>query len=188
MEPIFWKKLPCLKEQRWEKWLERLVWSVKSRTPQLALLTCLNLCKGYHHPLGLASWKPGHPPSPTCSAETVPWPLPSPHHSHLCFSPLPLPAGIISPLDYCTASINKFQPSLALPSALQGLPERSLQKINLIVLPSLWPPFPLKMYIKRNRSLAGPTPSGSTSPLLSGSQSHWWLFSFVIYLSGCARS
>ena len=171
MEPIFWKKLPCVKEQRWEKWLERLVWSVKSWPHNWPSLYAWISVKGSVTPRGGQAGNLGALPHPHLQCRASPAASAFPMSlTSLCLSPLPLPEASISPMDHCTAYVNnKSQPSLALPSALQGLPEWSLQKINLTVLPSFWPLFPLKTHIKRNQSLDGSIPSKSpTCPVFSG--------------------
>lgn len=118
MEPIFWKKLPCLKEQKWDKWLERLVQAVEAQTPTPALLTRLILCKEDRHPPHLASWKPGSLPSPphlTADlrplAFTPPTSLTSPGFSP---SPSPLPLSKLPSSLPCTTAIasNQSQPFL----------------------------------------------------------------------------
>lgn len=183
MEPIFWKKLPCLKEQKWEKWLEKLVQSMKAWPPHLALLTCLILCEGHHLFGKLGIWESSLMPTSNIEpvAFTFPMTFTSPCFS-LSSSPLPLPKPPSSlPRTTLTASSNS-QPFLA-PCPLRASTMITAKDKSDCATFTLTPTF------TRNAAKTQPKPGWfnplwrplKPSPLFSGCQSHWWFFVLQTY-------
>lgn len=128
MEPIFWKKLPCLKEQKSGKRLEKPFLSVKSWPAHLALSADLILCERHHCPSCVASWEPGSLPAPL----------------HLLQCPV---THIIFHLEHCRASHKSPQPLRAPFPPLSSPSRMVLPKDKSVVLLSPGPLLPLKMQL-----------------------------------------
>lgn len=182
MEPIFWKKLPCLNEQKGGKWLEKLVRSVQAWTPT----------PGPPHTLGSLQRAPSPTPfgkletwqsslSPTATAEpspealTFPTSLTSPTSLH-CHLYRPCQATIISPQDRYNSFWHVSTIPGPLPSILQRIPEWFFAKDT-----SDCATFTLTPTSARNEAKTPPKPGWFdplTPPLFSGCQSCWWLLFF----------